>query len=111
MAIYQQITESNLGWLFALVWISIVAGSVWIGFVLRRNGISRAVSAVTGVAFFLLQSLVYEMVQRRMLEAVQSPEGLDTGIQVLVAVFLAVVPLVIPLIAAVTLRVMRPKEQ
>ena len=110
MAIYQQITESSLGWLFALVWISIAAGSVWIGVVLRRNGMSRTVCAVTSVVFFLLQTLVYEMVQRKMLEAVEISEGIDTGIQVLVAVFLAVVPLAIPLIAALTLRVMRPKE-
>lgn len=109
MAIYQQLIDSNLGWLFALVWVSILAGSVWIGFVLRRNSMSRIASAVAGVAFFLLQSLVYERIQRKMLETAQTPEGLKTGIQVLVAVLLGVVPLAIPLMAEITLRVLRPK--
>lgn len=111
MAIYQQITESSLGWLFALVAIAILAGSVWTGFLLWRHGISRLTAVATGVVLFLLQLLVYEMVQRRMQDAIQSSEGLGTGMQVLVAVFLAIVPLLIPLMAAITLRVMSPREK
>lgn len=111
MAIYQQITESSLGWLFTLVWISIFSGSVWTGFALQRHGASRVASAVTGIALFLLQTLVYEMLQRRMLEAVETSEGLETGVQVLVAVLLAVVPLAIPVLAEISLYVLRPKDK